>query len=150
MFSGLNRIQIIGNLGRDPEMRFTPSGTAVTQFSVAVTHRKRRQGTDEWEDETTWFRVVCWDRYAEMVDNMASRGHLKKGTKVYVEGRLQVRNYTAQDGNERTAVEITASDIRILSRSSDTGGGYERDYAPSSETADRNNDEDEDMDDVPF
>lgn len=150
MFSGLNRIQIIGNLGRDPEMRFTPAGTAVTQFSVAVTHRKRRQGTEEWEDETTWFRVVCWDRYAEMVDGMASRGHLKKGTKVYVEGRLQVRNYTAQDGNERTAVEITASDIRILSRSSDAGGGYERDYAGSSQAADRNNDEDEDMDDVPF
>ncbi|HLI52245.1 MAG TPA: single-stranded DNA-binding protein [Thermomicrobiaceae bacterium] len=149
MFSGLNRIQIIGNLGRDPEMRFTPSGTAVTQFSVAVTHRKRRQGTDEWEDETTWFRVVCWDRYAEMVDGMASRGHLKKGTKVYVEGRLQVRNYTDKDGNERTAVEINASDIRILSKSTDGGGGYERDYAQPSEAA-VHDDEDDDMDDVPF
>jgi len=78
MFQGLNRIQIIGNLGRDPEMRYTPGGSPVTNFSVAVNRRRRGQD-DQWVDETDWFTVVCWERLAEQVDNMAAKGFLDQG-----------------------------------------------------------------------
>lgn len=148
MFQGLNRIQIIGNLGRDPEMRYTPGGSPVTNFSVAVNRRRRGQD-DQWADETDWFTVVCWDRLAEQVDNMAAKGFLTKGTKVYVEGRLQIRRYTGNDGIERTAVEIIADRILILSsrgegvpaeRGIPAEQGGESDFGPP----------EDDLDDVPF
>lgn len=148
MFSGLNRIQIIGNLGRDPEMRYTPSGAPVTNFSVAVSRRRRAQD-DQWVDETDWFTVVCWERLAEQVDNMSAKGFLTKGTKVYVEGRLQVRRYTGNDGTERTAVEVVANRLLILSsrgegmaaeRGTPARQAGEPDFGPP----------EDDFDDVPF
>jgi single-strand DNA-binding protein len=106
---GLNKIQIIGNLGRDPEMRYTPNGVATTTFSVAV-NRGRRGKDGQVVEETEWFRVITWDRLAETVDQ-----YLKKGARVYVEGRLQTRKYIGNDGVERTAVEIMANDLITLS-----------------------------------
>lgn len=146
MFSGLNRIQIIGNLGRDPEMRFTPSGKPVTNFSVAV-NRRRQTPEGEWTDETEWFGVACWNRLAETIDNMASRGHLTKGTKVYVEGRLQTRRYTDRDGQERTAIDIVANQVLILSS---RGEGGERDPMGGRSRDSFSTGGDDDFDDVPF
>ena len=86
----LNKCMIIGNLGRDPEMRYTPSGQAVTQFTVA-TNRRWRDQQGEWQEETEWFRVVVWGQQAERA---AER--LRKGNKVYVEGRIQTRQWEDQ------------------------------------------------------
>jgi single-strand DNA-binding protein len=112
MARGLNKVQIIGNLGADPEMRYTPSGTAVTNFRVAVS-RTRRGPDGNNIDETEWFRIVAWDspnyKLAEICDK-----YLRKGSKVYVEGRLQSRKYLDRDNIERTAVEIVASEMIML------------------------------------
>jgi single-strand DNA-binding protein len=105
---GLNRVQIIGNLGRDPEMRYTPAGKAVTNFTVAV-GRVTRDPNGDTHEETEWFRVVAWDRLAETCQQ-----YLKKGSKVYIEGRLQTRKYTDREGAERTSVEVVANDMMML------------------------------------
>ena len=109
MARGLNKIQIIGNLGRDPEIRYTPGGVATTTFSVAV-NRSRKGPDGQRTEETDWFRVVTWNNLAETAGE-----YLKKGQRVYVEGRLQTRKYTGNDGVERTVVEVIASDLLMLS-----------------------------------
>ncbi|MDI3340984.1 MAG: single-stranded DNA-binding protein [Sphaerobacter sp.] len=148
MFRGLNNIQIIGNLGRDPEMRYTPSGSPVCDFSVAV-NRGRRTPDDQWVEETDWFTVIAWNRLAEQVDNMSAKGFLRKGTKVYVDGRLQIRRYTGNDGVERTAVEIVANRVLILSGRGDSGP-VER-GAPAQQAGEPDLAlPEEDFDDVPF
>lgn len=139
MSRGLNKIQIIGHLGRDPEMRYTPGGTPVTNFSVAVS-RRRRSPDGQTMDETDWFRVECWERLAEIADQ-----YLKKGSRVYVEGRLRVRKYTGNDGIERTAVEIVANDLLMLS-SRDEGGSTAREPVSSRQSESG----EEDFDDLPF
>jgi single-strand DNA-binding protein len=104
---GLNRVLLIGNLGRDPELRYTAAGKAVATLSLAVS---RVSGTGESrQEETEWFRVVAWERLAETCHE-----YLKKGSKVFIEGRLQSRKYTDRDGVERTAVEVVASDMLML------------------------------------
>ena len=108
MARGLNRVQIIGNLGADPEMRYTPGGQAVTNFRVAVNRTRRDQGGTTSE-ETEWFRVVAFDKLGEIADQ-----YLRKGGQVYVEGRLQSRKYTDREGVERTAVEVVAGDLVLL------------------------------------
>jgi len=105
---GLNKVQIIGNLGRDPEMRHTPSGKPVANFTVAV-GRVGRDQAGERSEETEWFRVVAWEKLAETCGQ-----YLKKGSKVYLEGRLQSRTYTDKDGVERTSVEVIASELLML------------------------------------
>ena len=105
MARGLNRIQIIGHLGLDPEMHYTPGGQPTTMFSVAV-NRGRRGQDGQRTEETDWFRVVCWNKLAETADQ-----YLKKGARVYIEGRLQIRKYIANGGEQRTAVEIVANDL---------------------------------------
>lgn len=104
MSRGLNKVQIIGHCGRDPEMRYTAGGSPVTEFNVAVNNR-RKDGTDD----TLWLKVICWSRLAEIADQ-----YVKKGARVYVEGRLQVRKYTGNDGQERTSVEVVANDLILL------------------------------------
>ena len=106
----LNKCMIIGNLGRDPEMRYTPSGQAVTQFSVA-TNRNFRDPQGEWQSETEWFRVVVW---AERGERAAEQ--LRKGHKVYVEGRLQTRQWEDQSGNKRYTTELIADRVTSLER----------------------------------
>ena len=120
MARGLNKVQIIGNLGADPEMRYTPSGTAVTNFRVAVS-RNRRGQDGNMVDETEWFRCVAFDSGGYKLAEICNQ-FLRKGQKVYVEGRLQSRKYTDKDGVERTAVEIIASEMIMLSgRDEDDG-----------------------------
>src|SRR3954451_5831517 len=99
----LNKCMIIGNLGRDPEMRYTPSGQAVTQFTVAV-NRNYKDQQGERQEETEWFRVVAWGQQAEF-----SAEYLRKGAKVYVEGRIQTRQWEGQDGQKRYTTELVAS-----------------------------------------
>ncbi|HVB64399.1 MAG TPA: single-stranded DNA-binding protein [Nitrolancea sp.] len=142
MSRGLNKIMLIGNLGRDPEMRFTPSGKPVTDFSIAVS-RRRRSPEGENIDETEWFRIVCWDRLAEISDQ-----YLNKGSKIYVEGRVQVRKYTGNDGQERTSVDVIASELIILTPRGESSGGYRE--SPSKEPRESGRAIEEDFDDVPF
>jgi single-strand DNA-binding protein len=107
----LCKVMIIGNLGSDPEMRYTPNGRAVTQFNVAVNQSTKNQQTGEWVEETDWFRVTIWgDRAERMAEN------LRKGNKVFVEGRFRTRQFEGRDGQTRTALEITADSIVNLER----------------------------------
>jgi single-strand DNA-binding protein len=106
----LNKAMIIGNLGKDPEMRYTPSGQAVTQFSVAVNRRYKGQN-EEWQEETEWFRVVVWGQQGERAAE-----HLRKGNKVYVEGRLQTRQWEDQSGQKRYTTELVANQVTNLER----------------------------------
>ena len=107
----LNKMMVIGNLGRDPEMRYTPSGQAVTNFSIA-TNRRYTTAEGEAREETEWFRVSVWGRQAESCNQ-----YLSKGSKVYVEGRLRSRSYETRDGETRFENEIFANDVRFLSGS---------------------------------
>ena len=124
----LNKAMIIGNLGRDPEMRYTPNGQAVTQFTVAV-NRSYRVG-EEWKEETEWFRVVAWAQLAERTAE-----HLRKGHKVYVEGRLQTRSWEDKDGQKRYTTELVANQVTSLQpRNRDDAAG-EPSGAPVARTA---------------
>ncbi|MFN2302355.1 MAG: single-stranded DNA-binding protein [Anaerolineales bacterium] len=109
MARGLNKIMIIGNLGRDPEMRFTPSGKSVTNFSVAC-NRSWKSADGERHLETEWFNVVAWGYLAE-----SAKQFLTKGCLVYVEGRLQSRTWQDNQGNQHKSVEIIANDMQLLS-----------------------------------
>ena len=104
----LNKAMIIGNLGRDPEMRYTPSGQPVTQFTVAV-NRNYKDGNGDWQEETEWFRVVAWGPLAERTAE-----YLRKGRKVYVEGRLQTRQWEDQSGAKRYTTELIANTVTPL------------------------------------
>ena len=110
MARSLNKCMIIGNVGRDPEMRYTPQGTAVTTFSLA-TDRPGRPGEAA---ETDWHRVVCWDKLGEIANQYCTKGRL-----VYVAGRLQYRSYEGRDGQPKRAVEVIASDLGLLDRRPD-------------------------------
>jgi single-strand DNA-binding protein len=104
----MNKIMLIGNLGRDPEMNYTPNGTAIAKFSLAV-NRVTKSATGERQEETEWFNIVAWQQLAERCST-----YLKKGQKVFIEGRLSTRKYTDKNGVERTAVEVIASDMEFL------------------------------------
>ena len=106
----LNKAMIIGNLGRDPEMRYTPSGQAVTQFTVAV-NRNHKDAAGEWQEETEWFRVVAWGPVGERAAE-----YLRKGNKVYVEGRMQTRQWEDKDGQKRYTTELVADRVQNLER----------------------------------
>ncbi|HEY7781037.1 MAG TPA: single-stranded DNA-binding protein [Ktedonobacterales bacterium] len=115
----LNKIMLIGNLGKDPELSYTPSGTAVTKFSVAVSRRFKDKNSDERREETTWFYVVAWDRLAETCNQ-----YLHKGSKVYLEGRMTSRKYTDKTGVERTAWDVVLNEMEMLEpKGSGSGGG---------------------------
>jgi single-strand DNA-binding protein len=116
--ASVNKIILIGNLGRDPELRHTKSGTAVCNFSLAT--NEKRGG----EDHTEWFNVVVWDKQAEPCQR-----YLAKGRQVYVEGRIQTRTYTDKEGEERKSVEVVAHTVQFLSGGNEErsgGGGQER------------------------
>lgn len=108
MSRGLNKVMIIGNLGRDPEMRYTPSGRPVTSFSVA-TSRTWHSSDGERHTETEWFNVVAWGNLAEIC-----KQYLSKGQRVYVEGRLQTRRWEDSEGTRHTTVEIVATEMILL------------------------------------
>ena len=114
----LNKMMIIGNLGADPELRYTPSGKAVTDLRVAV--NDNRKGPDgEWIEETLWFRVSVWEQAAERLAEQ-----LRKGNKIYAEGQLRAREYEARDGQRRTSLELAfARVVNLERRAREEGGG---------------------------
>ena len=111
-----NKIIIVGNLGRDPELRYTPQGTAVCNFSMA-TNERRRDKSGEMQDITTWFRITLWGRQAENASK-----YLTKGNPVYIEGRLKLDEWTDRDGNTRQTLDVTATDMQFLGRGAQTEG----------------------------
>ncbi|HEX75009.1 MAG TPA: single-stranded DNA-binding protein [Dehalococcoidia bacterium] len=108
--AGLNRVMLIGNVGTDPEMRFTPSGNPVTSFRVAA-NRVYTTSDGERKQETEWFTVVAWKKQAESCNQF-----LTKGQRVYVEGSLRTRTWEGQDGQKRTRVEVIANRVLFLDR----------------------------------
>ena len=116
MSGGLNKVMIIGNLGKDPEMKYTQQGTPITSFSVAVSRTwKGPDGSSQ--EETEWFRVVAWERLAEQCNEF-----LRKGRKVFIEGRLKTREWTGQDGQKRFTTEVVATSMILLDPKQ--GGDY--------------------------
>lgn len=150
----LNKCMIIGNLGRDPEMRYTSGGQAVTQFSVA-TNRNFRDPQGEWQSETEWFRVVVWGEQGERAAEQ-----LRKGHKVYVEGRLQTRQWEDQSGAKRYTTELIANRLTSLERrdregeppfpDDGAGGSSGRSSGPASSGSAGPTSSAEDYDDLPF
>ena len=124
----MNKIIVIGNLGRDPEMRYTPNGQSVTSFSIASNRRYTVGG--EQREETEWFNVSAWGRLGETCNQ-----YLTKGRQVYVEGRLRSRSYEGRDGQTRFVNEINATDIHFLSQGQGMGGPGGSPYGPSEEPA---------------
>ena len=121
-----NKIIIVGNLGRDPELRYTPQGTAVCDFSVA-TSEKRKDSSGESTELTTWFKVTFWGRQAEVASQ-----YLTKGKQVYIEGRLSQREYTDRDGNKRMSLEVNGSDMQFIGT---RGDDQQRSNEPASRAA---------------
>lgn len=113
--ASLNKIQIIGHLGRDPEVRYLPNGDAVSNFSVATTEKWKNQAGEQ-QEATEWHRVTAFAKLAEIVGK-----YLKKGSQVYIEGKIQSRKYQDKDGNEKLSVEIRASEMQMLGGRTDAG-----------------------------
>jgi single-strand DNA-binding protein len=113
----MNKIILIGNLGKDPEMSYTASGTAVTKFTLAVKRVGAKSPTGERQDETDWFNIIAWRQLAETCNT-----YLKKGQKVCVEGRLQQRKYTDKNGAERLAVEVIINEMEMLTPKNQQSG----------------------------
>ena len=123
----LNKMIVIGNVGSDPEMRYTPNGSAVTNFSVAA-NRRYTTAEGEQREETEWFRVAAWNRLAETCNQ-----YVTKGMKIYVEGRLSSRPYITQDGQPRSGNEISAFEVKFLNRPGDRPGAGGPDAGPPSD-----------------
>jgi len=123
----LNRVQLIGNLTRDPELRYTPQGTAVCTFGVA-TNREWTTESGEKRDEADFHNAVAWNKLAELCSQL-----LSKGIKVYIEGRLSTRSWTGQDGVQRKTTEIVVSDMIILTPKGAAGSSDEGDFEESQE-----------------
>ncbi|MEJ5896925.1 single-stranded DNA-binding protein [Aquabacterium sp. G14] len=118
--ASINKVILIGNLGRDPEVRYTPSGAAVCNVSVATTRNWKDKNSGDKVEETEWHRVVFYDRLAEIAGE-----YLKKGRPVYVEGRLKTRKWQDKDGKDNYTTEIVAEQMQLLGgRESSGGGGY--------------------------
>ena len=114
----VNKVILVGNLGRDAETKFTPSGASVTRFSVATTRSWKDQQSNEWKDETNWTNVTLWRQ-----ENLAN--YLTKGKQVYVEGRIQTRSYDDKDGKKVYTTEVVAEDVILLGGRGGDAGGFE-------------------------
>lgn len=116
--ASVNKVILIGNLGRDPETRYAPSGSAICNVRIATTRNWKDKASGEKREETEWHSVVFYDRLAEIAGE-----YLKKGRSVYIEGRLQTRKYTDKDGVEKYSTEIVADRMQLIGSGRDAGGG---------------------------
>jgi single-strand DNA-binding protein len=138
--AGVNKVILVGNLGRDPEVRYTASGTPVANFTMATTERWNDPTSGERKEKTEWHRIVVWGKQAEIAGE-----YLRKGRQVYVEGSLQTREWTDREGNKRQTTEVRAQRFQMLGRPgefeasaapepssavADSGGGFEEDDIP--------------------
>ena len=135
----INKVELIGNLGADPEVKVMPSGGNVVNLRLATTRRWKDRNTGERKDATEWHRVVCFNRTADIAAQ-----YLKKGSQVYIEGRLQTRKWQAQDGTDRYSTEIVANSLTMLGKkSTETDTPNKASHAPIDDPFD-------DLGDVPF
>ncbi len=116
--AGVNKVILVGRLGADPEVRYTPSGVAVANFSIATSEEWKDKNTGEKKEQTEWHRIVVWRRLAEICGE-----YLHKGSQVYIEGRLQTRSWEDKDGNKRWTTEILALTMQMLGSPGDSMGG---------------------------
>jgi single-strand DNA-binding protein len=124
MAKSVNKVILVGNIGKDPEVKFTPSGVPVAKFSLATNERFKDKG-GEWQDRTEWHNIIAWQRLAEIVGE-----YVKKGSKIYIEGRLQTSSWDdKQSGEKKYKTEVVASDLVLLS-----GGESNGDNRPRRET----------------
>jgi single-strand DNA-binding protein len=153
MARGINKVILIGNLGRDPETRYAQNGSAVTNFSVATTENWRDRATGEQQERTEWHNVVCFQRLAEIAGE-----YLRKGSKVYIEGSLRTTSWE-QDGQKRYRTEIMARDLQMLDSRGGGGGmgapqgaptGFESNSTPMADNAPTLSDDTDFEDDIPF
>ena len=160
MARGINKVILIGNLGRDPETRYTQGGSPVTNLNLATTDQWRDRETNEQQERTEWHRVVCFRRLAEIAGQ-----YLRKGSKCYIEGYLQTRSWEDREGQTRYTTEIVARDMQMLDGRGDASAGYEppprgggaperaqpaRSAAPAAPATDAADDLDDLDDDIPF
>ena len=147
MARGINKVIIVGNLGADPETRYMPSGSAVTNLSVATSEQWKDKQTGEQKERTEWHKVVFFDRLAEVAAE-----YLRKGSQVYVEGRLQTRKWQDRDGNDRWTTEVIADEMQMLGGRGGGGGAAPmssgQDSGPPSAPPDTGPDDFDD--DIPF
>lgn len=125
--SSVNKVIIIGRLGRDPEVRYTPSGSAICNMTVATSRTWKNKNSGEREEETEWHRVVLYERLAEIAGE-----YLKKGKVVYIEGRLKTRKWTDKEGVEKYTTEIVAQEMTMLGGRDEEGGAPTGNQAPTS------------------
>ena len=139
-----NKVIIVGNLGRDPELRYTAQGTPVCTFSVA-TNEKRKDRNGEMQDHTTWFRITLWNRQAETASQ-----YLQKGRQVYIEGRLRVEEYVDRDGKPRHSLEVHATDMQFIGSRGDEMPAERAASAGASHSSAPTDQSDLTDDDIPF
>jgi len=123
--AGVNKVLLVGRLGRDPEMKYTPDGTAIATFNVATSETWKDKATGEKQEKTEWSRVVAFRRLAEIMGE-----YLKKGSQVYIEGKLQTRSWEDPEGNKRYATEILAREMQMLD-SKGSGDGAKNPNRPN-------------------
>jgi single-strand DNA-binding protein len=130
MAKSVNKVILLGNVGKDPEIRSTPGGTMVANFTLATSDRQR-DAQGNWQDHTEWHNVVAFSRTAEII-----RDYVKKGSKLYIEGRIQTRSWDDKEsGQKRYRTEIIISDLSLLSARDEGAGAYSRATAPASSSA---------------
>ena len=120
--AGIAKITLVGNLGRDPETRYTPNGKMNVRFTMAVSRRFNDQSGQQ-QERTTWYTVTAWGNLAETLDRLAQSGYLAKGKQVYVEGRFETHDYQDQQGQNRTSLDVTANELLLLGSRADSEGG---------------------------
>lgn len=122
----MNKVMLIGHVGKEPEMSYTPSGSAVTKFSLAVSRRWKDKESGEMKDETTWFNIVAWERLAETCNQ-----YVHKGDKLFVEGRFNIRDYTDKDNIQRRIFDVIISDMEMLTPKGTGSRGDSSSTAPA-------------------
>ena len=118
--AGVNKVILVGRLGKDPEVRYTPSGAAVANFSIATSEEWKDKNTGEKQERTEWHRIVAWRRLGEICGE-----YLHKGSQIYIEGRLQTRDWEDRDGNKRYTTEVVAQSMQMLGGSTGKQGRAE-------------------------
>lgn len=143
---GVNKVILIGNAGKDPEVRYMPNGNAVANLTLATSESWKDKNTGETQERTEWHRVVFFRRLGEVVGE-----YVKKGSKIYVEGRLQTRKWQGQDGQDRYTTEIIADQMQMLDSRGGGGGDYGSGRSLDSDNISSSHEDDEGFDDdIPF
>ena len=143
--AGLNKVMLIGNLGRDPEVRYTPDGTAVANFSIATSREWKDKATGEKKERTEWHRIVAFRRLGEICGE-----YLSKGKQVYVEGHLKTREWEDKEGNKRYTTEIVASQMQMLGSKTDSNAPRSSSSSSAPEKPDMPPYPEAEDDDIPF